>query len=311
MEGRKEIYEPKRVFQVCPEIAQEVETKKRRTGRPPVYKDRLYLALLLFKSYFNLTFRAVIPFYQSLFPHEPCPSFQSLHWFLSKKLAQEGIEDLFGRLKERLYLLLPKGEELFVLDTTGIPHRGKTQKLKWMRGEFYKKMKGHSRLCVLIRYLLKARLLILEGIKVGDGYASDVKLGVEVLKGASSSGLLLADAGFDSQEIYEEAKKKGLVLTMRLKGGGEVRGQWRKEMEGKFDPFLYRLRGIAEGLFGGIKTKMNGALRSLRAEVSGKKALLEAVCYNLRIYLSLLFLPLLPLHLLLIEELEELLDKPS
>ena len=73
----------------------------------------------------------------------------------------------------------------------------------------------------------------------------------------------------------------------------------RKRAKGAFDPLLYRLRAVAEGLFGGIKTKMNGALRNLKPEMAKREALLEAICYNLRVYLSLLFLPLSHLRLAL------------
>ena len=44
------------------------------------------------------------------------------------------------------------------------------------------KVKGHSRLGGHTRYFQASKLLLLEGIKAGDGYASDVRLGVEVLR---------------------------------------------------------------------------------------------------------------------------------
>lgn len=157
---RKRIDHPRRVFKVCLALAQaqgEVPAVRGR-GHPPVYEEALYLGLLLFRAYFHLTFRATVAFYQALLPDRPCPSFQALHWFLRRKASPESLEGLFQRLKERLAPLLPQeGEFLFILDSTGLPHRGITQRLRWER-----EVKGHSRLCAFIRYFRGARLLVLD-----------------------------------------------------------------------------------------------------------------------------------------------------
>ena len=98
----------------------------------------------------------------------------------------------------------------------------------------------------------------------------------------------MADAGFDSIKIWSKAKGKGLKPIIPLKGG-EVRDKLRNEGKRGFDPFLYRLRGVAEGAFGGIKTRLNGCFREIREDISIKMAFLEGICYNLRIYLSFFF----------------------
>ena len=95
--------------------------------------------------------------------------------------------------------------------------------------------------------------------------------------------MLLADGSFDSIAMIMKAKKKGFKPLIKLKG---------REIRKAFDTTLYQLCSIAEGIFGGIKTKMNGPLCCLDVEVARKEALLEALTYNIRIYLSL-FLPFL------------------
>jgi len=173
---RGNVYSYKQVFELCLSLAQEGEKQKEETkrgrGHPPIYSDSLYTSLLLFRAYFQLTFRETEALLAEFFPHLPCPTFQALHWFSKRKLSIQSLEELFRRLKARLLSLLPKEEEvLFTLDTTGLPYRGKDQKLKWFRGKQTREVKGHNRFCGLIRYLRKAGLLVLEGVKVGEGYA--------------------------------------------------------------------------------------------------------------------------------------------
>lgn len=283
--------QPKKVFKVCLALAQEQLRKEppkpKGRGHPQVYDEDLYLALSLFRAYFSLTFRSTTAFYQDLFPDEPCPTFQALHWFLKKKVKHERLEGIFLRLRENLEPFLPQEEErLFILDTTGLPHRGLTQRLLWRRGEEVRKVRGHSRFCALIRYFRKARLLLVEGVAVGKGYAPDTTLGMEVLD-KTVGGELLADAGFDACGVWEKALGNGMKPHIRLKGGGEVRDERRKGGEKIFDLSLYRLRGIGEGLFGGIKTRLGRAFGEMREEMAIKRVWLEALCYNLRIYLTL------------------------
>jgi len=120
------VYRPKRVFAVALKLAQEVEKRReRKRGRPPTYPDHLYLALLILRSYYNWTYRETEAFFRDLFPDEPCPSFQALHWYMRKKLGGEELHKLLDRLKERLRPFLEKSF-LLILDSTGIPQRGKT-----------------------------------------------------------------------------------------------------------------------------------------------------------------------------------------
>lgn len=106
---RRGIKYPRRVFDICLALAkQEGKTKDNRGwGHPPIYEEGIYLALSLFKVYFNLTFRATVSFYQDLFPEIPYPSFQALHRFLKRKVSSEQIKALFMRLREFLSPLLP------------------------------------------------------------------------------------------------------------------------------------------------------------------------------------------------------------
>jgi len=227
---RKDIFYPKEVFQLCLELAQDEVTAQRPKGRgrPPFYPDRLYIALAIFRRFFNLTLRSTIALFRDLFPEMPCPCFQALHWFLKAKLSLKKLGLIFQKLKERIEPLLPAEGSIFILDTTGVAFRGKVQKLSYLRGQSVRKAKGHARLCALIRYLQRERLLFIEGVEVGPGYASDVKLGLDVLEDARGPGPLLGDAGFDSLAMISKAGVRGFEPIIKLKGG-EIKHKLRGE----------------------------------------------------------------------------------
>jgi len=144
-----------------------------------------------------------------------------------------------------------------------------------------------------VSYYRRGRLLALEGVAVGPAYASDVRLGLRALAGARVQGHLLADAGFDAISLRQLASQKGLREHIPLKGGGEPRSLRRLLGKRQFDPSLYRLRGVVEGVFGAVKTRLwGGYLLEVLPQMAQKRVYLEAVAYNLRLLLRLL------LHLL-------------
>ena len=246
----------RKVFEVCLEPAQAHYGDQRppkKRGHPWIYPWPLYLALLLFRAYMGTTYRRTVVLYRDLFPGRPCPSFQSLHRF-AKRVSIQELKDLQAQLKRRLSPFLPKGETaLLILDSTGLPCRSKSQKLRWRRGREVRVVRGHSRLCCLMRYFPERKLIVVEGVAVGPAYASDMRLGQEALAQLEGSGPLLADSGFDGGEVWARVEEKGLEPHIPLKGGGEVRDERRKKAKQVFSPALYRLR--AEGVFGALKTR--------------------------------------------------------
>ena len=76
--------------------------------------------------------------------------------------------------------------------------------------------------------------------------------------------------------------RRRLEPHIPLKGGGEVRDERRKRAKRVFSSALYRLRAVGEGLFGALKTRLAcGFLQETSTLMAQKRALLEAVAYNL------------------------------
>jgi len=152
-------------------------------------------------------------------------------------------------------------------------------------GEISQSGPGHARLCLAQRFQEK-KLLLPVGMSGGEGYVPDPLLGAKALSATNPGGILLADAGFDSGKIYEKAEGK-FTQMIQLKGGGKVRDERRRETLRAFRLDLYRLRAVGEGMFGTLKTRLNGRLRNRRLSCTQKEALFLVACYVLRVLLAL------------------------
>jgi hypothetical protein len=126
----------------------------------------------------------------------------------------------------RLQPLLPQEEALLLMDSRGLAHFRKGQRLRCRRGSQLWQVRGHSRLpCCVVPYRRRGRLLALEGVAAGPAYASHVRLGLLALAGARAQGQLPTDAGFDAFSLRQLAAQKGLVVHIPLKGGGRAEGR--------------------------------------------------------------------------------------
>jgi len=94
---------PKEVLEHCLRLAREVAppTPKGKRGRPWRYSHALYLALLLFRAFFRLTYRETEASLQDLM-EGPFPSHQSLARYALKHLDPKLLEALLERLSREL-----------------------------------------------------------------------------------------------------------------------------------------------------------------------------------------------------------------
>ena len=94
---------PKEVLEHCLRLAREVAppTPKGKRGRPWRYSHALYLALLLFRAFFHLTYRETEASLQDLM-EGPFPSHQSLARYALKHLDPKLLEALLERLSREL-----------------------------------------------------------------------------------------------------------------------------------------------------------------------------------------------------------------
>jgi hypothetical protein len=137
------------------------------------------------------------------------------------------------------------------MDTTGLAYRSQDQFLRFRRGAEVRRVRGHARLLALVRWERERRWLLPWGGVAGRGYApwGDPRL---------------------------------------LEGRPGIRGARVRAREG-WDPEVYRFRGVVEGVFGGMKTRLGGAyLWERKPWTAMVRAFLELIAYGLRVLLSLL-----------------------
>ena len=208
---------PKEVLEHCLRLAREVAppTPKGKRGRPWRYDHGLYLALLLFRAFFHLTYRKTEALLQDLM-EAPFPSHQSLARYAVQHLDLKLLEALLERLSRELEAHLssrdiPEGDPapLYLMDTTGLAYRSKDRFLRFRRGEEVRRVRGHARLLALVRWERERRLLLPWGGVAGRGYAPDPQL------------------------------------------GGKAREEARVRAREGWDPEVYRFRGVVEGCLGG------------------------------------------------------------
>ncbi|BBL93757.1 transposase [Thermus thermophilus] len=176
------------------------------------------------------------------------------------------------------------------MDTTGLAYRSKDRFLRFRRGKEVRRVRGHARLLALMRWDRERRLLWPWGGVAGEGYAPDPRLGGEVLRRfPPSGGWLLGDAGFDGKEVWGALGEVEVRPVIRLRGGGEARDEARVRAREGWDPEVYRFRGVVEGVFGGMKTRLGGGyLMERKPWTAMARAFLELIAYGLRVLLSLL-----------------------
>ncbi len=118
---------PKEVLEHCLRLAQEVAppTPKGKRGRPWRYDHALYLALLLYRAFFRLTYRKTEASLQDLM-EGPFPSHQSLARYALKHLDLQLLETLLERLARELEAHLapgsPPGEAAPAALSPPLPH---------------------------------------------------------------------------------------------------------------------------------------------------------------------------------------------
>jgi hypothetical protein len=86
----------------------------------------------------------------------------------------------------------------------------------------------------------------------------------------------------------------GAIIRRFGSRGGEVKSELRKPEQRLFEPFLYRFQGVGEGVFGGIKTQLDGPVRECEPRFAIKRALLKAICDDVHILLTLSLFALQP-----------------
>jgi Transposase DDE domain len=114
----------------------------------------------------------------------------------------------------------------------------------------------------------------------------DVKYLVKRLP--STTKILLADKGYDSEKIHEYCKQKRLIAIIPVRKGCK-HGRHRKQLRDQFPQKLYNQRSKVETTFSVLKRCYGGSVHCLRARTQRAEIFCRLIQYNLKRTLKRLF----------------------
>jgi len=250
--------------------------QRAKRGRRPKFSARRHATICIVRQYFDYALREV---------EGQAPS------FMGKTIDHSTVGKAFKRLRVnylRLLVLLLRRKltrtahcELYVVDSTGISTpRLVTRKkdLKTVREREFLKL--HA----LMGYSRRASALVVFSARVTRANVADGSQLEYLLKGLRVAGEpLLADSAYDCERNLKLALERGFRPLIKPRSV-EYRGIFRRHMlrEFKRNRKLYRQRGIAEALFGGLANRYGTRTRCKRVRTKTVSILLMLVAHNLR-----------------------------
>lgn len=267
-----------KIFNVAEKLVRRLPPpwERSRRGRRPKFSARRHAAICATARYFDHTYREVEGQAPLMLPKTIDHS--TVGWAL-KRLRAPYLRLLLALLFREINRLARCG--IYMADSTGIStlrlsRRQRVLKPVWSR-EFLK-------LHALVGYSPRAGALAIASARVTAGNVSDCTQLKQLLEEIQGGGEpLLADRGYDSRRNREVAAKHGFRAVIKPRAIGTDRWANKKKFrEFRRDLKLYRQRGIAEAVFGGIENRYGARTRCKLPATERASVLLMAVAHNLR-----------------------------
>lgn len=137
---------------------------------------------------------------------------------------------------------------------------------------------------MLVGYSSQAGALAIASARVTAGNVADCTQLGRLLEGIQGRGEpLLGDRGYGSQQNIEVAARHGFKPVIKPRAiGMHHRVRKKRFKEFKRDRRLYRQRGIAEAVFGGLENRYGAMTRCKLLATKVASVLLMSVAHNLR-----------------------------
>jgi len=229
---------------------------------PKTYEFKEHLRALLMKSFCQLSYRRIAKLFD-LFGIR-CPS---------KSALQYTAEKLDSAFWSRILKLTSGDSYIVAIDSTGLSRTNPSY--HYLRRINGKPPKVYAKLSVAFdtrkKKFCAARVRVLP--------AHDVKDAPFLIK-KSMAKIVVADKAYNSEKLFQQADKLGMVL-MSPKRKNVKKGYCRRKMQKLFRTRTYNRRQLGESGFGSVKRKFGASVssktaRTIRSEVYGRLA-----CHNL------------------------------
>jgi hypothetical protein len=281
----------KQIYKLVKRFFKKIEYKEKKNsqrGRPRKYKDEFIIAIFLYQTLKQYSYREVLQELKCL--GFKTPSLNDYHYRV-KQLNENTLKLLLEKTGQHFIEKIKDKIQCYIADATGFAY-GDIYSLKWRRGIEVKQIKSHIRLEVIIAVDNKGKALIL-GCETGKAYASEIKMLHQILNKVDFiKGLpFIADKGYDSISVIQKILDIGLIPAIKIKETFRVKikhtlRQLSKENWLKYGKKRYRI----ESLFGNIKNKANSVFRVKREDIAKKLAIAWAILWNFYMILIYVFL---------------------
>jgi len=153
-----------------------------------------------------------------------------------------------------------------------------------------KKRRVYDKLNIIAEFYSEKRAIVIanaDALFTSDSYAATRMLDeIEV-----ESSLFLADAGFDNEALFEKCFKKEIMPIIKQRQYNRKPRKWREKAMEIFDEEIYKnLRGVIEGIFGGLETRRLLFTRYKKKLMRMKHVIAMAIVHNINTYMAIFYL---------------------
>jgi Transposase DDE domain. len=190
------------------------EKKNSQRGRPRKYKDEFIIAIFLYQTLKQYSYREVLQ--ELKYFGFKTPSLNDYHYRI-KQFNENTLKLLLEKTGQYFIEKTKDKIQCYIADATGFAY-GDIYSLKWRRGIEVKQIKSHIRLELIIAVDNKNKVLIL-GCETGKAYASEIKMLNQILNKVDFiKGLpFIADKGYDSISVIQKILDIGLIPAIKIK----------------------------------------------------------------------------------------------
>ncbi|AEF95867.1 transposase [Methanotorris igneus] len=258
--------------------------EKRKVGRPLAISYNEYIATLIIKHIFRISLRDL----------------ETLSDYLHKKhIDSSTYGKAFQRIKISdltkiivgLHLIIANSLKssviIYIADSTGVHLlRVYCERIRVVNNEIKKvKYRVFDKMHVLACYYKDYGLISIVMVKWDNGYSSDSKNLLKMIKSLDfvKGAIILLDGGYDDEDLLRELLSIDLIPIVKTK---EFKWDYgiskiRKKVKKLFDKKLYKIRGVIEAIFGGLKTKFRLTLNEKLPESRCRATLAVAIVHNI------------------------------
>lgn len=278
---------PYTIYTLASEFVESRGTVPQKRGRPLKYPDALILTIIGIQNLYGFSFREVLEFTRWFFKEVPCLSdfhyrithidvslLEAFLVFLAKKLTDEGLS-----------------LNAYAMDGTCWSYQD-VYPVNMLRGAQVRMIQSHVRTIVLAGLSQKKRFVL--AAVPGEAYASEVKLGTELLHRTTTPRAsplpppFLADKAYDSIAFLQTLTTKGYLPVVKMKDECMIKHPLRRaSAKLAQNQELYGQRTQIEGLFGNTKEKLGSHIRIFRTDVAQRFALMRLALFNISLLCEL------------------------